>query len=153
MAYDNEKFVIAFNLWVEENITLGFGDQYAGDLLDDFDNFLRKTKLMKSSPGRVAFGMMLATIEGLEKHKKLGLTFWRGIELVKKPERDALEPKRYQLSRKHQLKVAEERRKLLEEQEFEASDEAEAARIAAFKHELESETAERVRSVGEKDEV
>ena len=35
MTYDNTKFEAAFTAWLDANVDIGFGEHYAGDLLDD----------------------------------------------------------------------------------------------------------------------
>ena len=92
MVYDNTKFYAAFDAWLDQNVEQGFGEHYAGELLDDFCQFCKETKMMKRSPGRVLFGKRLAE-KGFEKRKVLGLTHWSGLMLVN--ERVAVRPKRY----------------------------------------------------------
>ena len=82
MVYDNTKFYAAYDAWLEQNVEQGFGEHYSGDLLDDFCEFCRETKMMKRSPGRVVFGQKLRE-SGFERRKLLGLTLWSGLELKK----------------------------------------------------------------------
>jgi hypothetical protein len=148
--YDNTKFKQAFEAWLSENVMLGFGEHYAGDLLDDFEKFLRKTHMMKRNPGRVVFGQQLAK-HGFDKRKRMGLTYWSGLELKELPEKDALAPKRYARTKAADAERFAEQQRLKREAEFEASEEAQAARLAAFKRELEEETKENIEAVGDAD--
>lgn len=92
MVYDNTKFYAAFDAWLEQNVEVGFGEHYAGELLEDFCEFCRETKMMKRSPGRVLFGKRLAE-KKFEKRKSLGLTYWSGLAL-RHPRK--VKPLRYQ---------------------------------------------------------
>lgn len=148
--YDNTKFEAAFKAWLESNVTLGFGEHYAGDLLNDFEDFLRKTKMLKRSPGRVVFGKELAKLD-LDKRKRYGLTYWSGLELKNPPKKDALEPRRYARTQAAQEERWLEQERLRKLAEFDDSPEAEQARRAAFKRELAGETRENIVKVG-KDE-
>ena len=109
--------------------------------------------MLKRSPGRVAFGKYLAGIGTLETRKRYGLTYWAGIELKNPPAKDALEPKRYRRTKEYQDEQAEKVRLLKEEAEFVESPEAEEARLSAFKAELETETPENIRAVGQRENV
>jgi len=149
--YDDTKFEAAFKAWMEANVEIGYGEHYAGDLLDDFDRFMRETKMMKSNPGRVRFGMELKKIEYLETRKRLGLTYWIGLSLKNPPERDALEPKRHYRTLRAQARKEKEIKAIQEAEEFDNSPEAEKARLAAFKRELKSETRENIAGVGKDD--
>jgi hypothetical protein len=150
--YDNTKLEAAFAEWLKNNVTVGFGEHYSGDLLADFDNFLRTSKMMKRSPGRVAFGKLLNSDGRFETRKRYGLTHWSGLELNTLPKADALEPRRYKRTKEAEddrhLKVS----KIREEAEFQESPKAEAARLAHFKAELETETPESIRKVGHEHE-
>jgi len=145
--YDNTKFNEAFKAWLAANVIEGYGEHYSGDLLIDFEDFLRETKMLKRSPGRVVFGKALDA-HGFDKRKRLGLTYYSGLELKNPPEQDALEPKRYRRTVAAQEKAFEEQQQLKKEAEFDESEEAKKARIAAFRHELNTETKDAVRSVG-----
>ena len=149
--YDNTKMILAFEAWLDENVEIGYGEQYAGDLLDDFDDFLRKTKMLKRNPGRVAFGKLMND-KGFDKRKRMGLTYYFGLELKNKPEGDALAPKRYSRTLDAMEEQHKKRQQIKREAEFEESDEARKARIAAFKRELQEETAEKIRKVGYQDD-
>jgi hypothetical protein len=92
MSYDNTKFHAAFDAWIAQNVELGFGEHYAGELLEDFEEFLYETKMMKRGPGRVVFGKRLGE-KGFDKRKYLGLTYWSGLKLLKKR---VVQPRRYQ---------------------------------------------------------
>jgi hypothetical protein len=151
--YDNTKLEAAFAAWLEKNVTLGYGEHYAGDLLTDFESFLRETKMLKRSPGRVAFGKLLTKQGTFETRKRLGLTYWSGLELKNPPEGDALEPRRYRRTKEYQDEQAEKTRRIKEEAEFVESPEAEQARLSAFKAELETETPEAIRAVGQRENV
>ncbi len=91
MVYDNTKLDAAFDAWLDANVDQGYGTHYAGDLLDDFDEFLMETKMLKRNPGRVVFGRKLGEA-GFERRKYLGLTHYDGLTL-KKPRIST--PKRY----------------------------------------------------------
>jgi hypothetical protein len=148
MVYDNTKFEAAFDAWLDANVKVGFGEHYAGDLLNDFEQFLEETYMLKRSPGRVVFGHELARRK-FESRKRMGLTYWSGLTLLMPPERDALEAKRY--SRTKQAEI-EEHQKRLDHQaakDYEQSKEAEDDRLALFKAETESETRDRIEKVGE----
>lgn len=152
--YDNTKLEAAFAAWLEKSISLGYGEHYVGDLLADFEDFLRETKMLKRSPGVVAFGKLLAKPElDLDKRKRLGLTFWSGLELKDPPEQDALKPRRYARTTQAQDDRAEKQARIRREREFQTSEEAEQARLAAFKEELESETPEKIKGVGHEAEM
>lgn len=80
MVYDNTKFHIAFDRWLDERVDVGFGRVYTGDLLEDFVDFCRETKALKASPGRVIFGKRMRE-RGFERRKVAGVTYWTGLEL------------------------------------------------------------------------
>jgi hypothetical protein len=146
--YDNTKFEAAFAAWLEANVEVGYGEHYAGDLLDDFDRFLAETKMLKRNPGRVVFGRQLSTLD-LEKRKRYGLTYWSGLTLKTPPKKDALAPKRYARTQEAQERRFREIEAKRKEIEFDNSPEAEQARLAAFKAELKTETKENIQKVGE----
>ena len=85
MSYDNTKLDDAISRWVKRDCSESFGETYAGDLLNNFEEFCADTGAMKRSPGRVAFGKCLARRE-YEKRKVCGLTYWAGIVIKKPPE-------------------------------------------------------------------
>ena len=85
MTYDNTKFQAAMEAWLVARCDEGFGETYAGDLLEDFENWLVNTSALRSSPGHVVFGMELARL-GFEKRRKMGLTFWGGVLLRNSPD-------------------------------------------------------------------
>ena len=149
MPYDNTKFIAAFNAWLKSNVTVGYGEHYVGDLLDDFESFLRKTKMLKRSPGRVAFGVQMKAHGDFESRKRLGLTYWSGLELNDPPATDALAPRRYARTVEAQNERAEKRHQLKQAADFEESPEAEEARVAAFKRELDTETPENIKKEGD----
>ena len=146
--YDDTKLEQAYNAWLDLNVEIGFGEHYAGDLLEDFCEFLAETKMLKRSPGRVVFGKYLGR-SGFDKRKRMGLTYYSGLTLKNPPERDALEPKRHARTKESEVTAYDRRRRLKREAEYQGSDEERKARLAAFKAELEQETRERVESVGE----
>ena len=147
--YDNTKFEAAFIAWMAESVEIGFGEHYAGDLLDDFDRFCAENGLLKRSPGRVAFGKMLRLQGVFERRKRLGLTYWSGLKLLRPPKKDALEPKRYALTRAAQDELDRKRMEIKAQEEYETSGESEAARLAAFKAETERETRRNIEKVGQ----
>lgn len=149
--YDNAKLEAAFQAWLDKNVEVGFGEHYAGDLLDDFDDFLRDTGRLKRSPGRVAFGRLLRLDGRFDTRKRMGLTYWSGLTLKNPPAKDALEPRRYRRTKDYEDEVAERARQIKAEADFEESPDAEEARLSAFKAELETETAENIREAGEHD--
>lgn len=146
--YDNTKFEAAFAAWLEANVEVGFGEHYAGDLLDDFEAFLAETKMLKRGPGRVVFGKELAKHD-FENRKRYGLTYWSGLTLKNPPKKDALAPKRYARTREAQERRFQEIEAKRKEIEFDNSPEAQKARLAAFKAELKKETKENIQKVGE----
>lgn len=137
MAYDNTKFDLAFDKWLEQNVSTGFGEHYAGELLEDFEEFLRETRMLKRSPGRVVFGRRLAH-KGFEKRKKNGLTYWSGLEL-KHPRQ--VDPLRFaQASTKERMKEAAfEREMVRRREELARSPDARAAELERFQSELDEE--------------
>lgn len=145
--YDDTKLEAAFAAWLEANVELGYGEHYAGDLLDDFDKFLAETKMLKRNPGRVVFGKLLGTLD-LDTRKRYGLTYWSGLTLKNPPKKDALEPKRYARTQEAQERRFKEIQARQKEAEFDSSPEAEKARLAAFRAELRSETRENIEKVG-----
>jgi hypothetical protein len=149
--YDNTKLDAAFAGWLRDNVKIGFGEHYSGDLLDDFESYLEANKLMKRGPGRVVFGKYLKNHGEFESRKRLGLTYWAGLKLLAPPKKDALEPRRYARTKAYEDERAEEVARLKAKAEFEASDEAYEGRLSGFKAELESETAERNREIGRED--
>lgn len=145
--YDNTKFEAAFAAWLEANVDIGYGEHYAGDLLDDFERFLAETKMLKRSPGRVVFGKELAKHD-FDTRKRYGLTYWSGLSLKTPPRKDALAPKRYARTVEAQERRFQEIQVRQQEAEFDSSDEAQKARLAAFKAELKTETKENIEKVG-----
>lgn len=137
MAYDNTKFHEAFDQWLNENVEVGFGEHYAGDLLDDFDEFIEDSKVMKRNPGRVVFGKRLGE-KGFERRKVAGLTYWSGLKLKKNR---ITQPKRYQKSIEQAKKEQERRERMILHQEFENTTIAREERLAEFHRELEEEEA------------
>lgn len=87
--YDNSKFEIAIKNWLKTCCKKGFGEEYAGDLLDSFIAHCKATKDMKRSPGRVVFGKELARL-GFDRRKLAGLTYWSGLALRKAPKKTAV---------------------------------------------------------------
>jgi len=148
--YDDTKLKVAFDEWMKHRIKVGFGECYAGDLLDDFSEFLEVTGMLKSSPGRVVFGKYLVGTGKFERKKKLGLTYYIGLRLINPPERDALKPKRYARSWEVEYEAELQRQEAEMAEAFKETPEAEAARIAAFKAELETETRDKIAKVGKK---
>jgi hypothetical protein len=135
VAYDNTKFNIAFEQWLKENVDVGFGEHYAGDLLDDFDEFIEDSKLMKRSPGRVVFGRKLGE-QGFDKRKIAGLTYWSGLKLKKAR---ITMPKRYEKSVEQAKKEQARREALILQDEFEQTPVAREERLRQFHRELEEE--------------
>ena len=82
--YDDKKLKAAVDAWVKENTELGYGQHYTRDLLQDFENFLYKTKMLQASPGVVAFGRQLNRI-GLGTRRVSGKTYRTGIALKAAP--------------------------------------------------------------------
>lgn len=87
--YDNTKFEIAIKNWLKACCKKGFGEEYAGDLLDSFIKYCKRSKDMKRSPGRVVFGKELARL-GFDRRKLAGLTYWSGLALRKAPKKTAV---------------------------------------------------------------
>ena len=150
MVYDNTKLDLAFRAWMEQNVELGFGEIYSGDLLDDFCEFLDETKMLKRSPGRVVFGKYLDALGVLEKRKKVGLTYWSGLKL-KKPR--TMKPKRYQRTIDAEQLEDQKRRILQLEKQMSTSPEARKERLEIFQDELASETEEQIRSIEPNDDL
>lgn len=135
MSYDNTKFYRAFDAWLASNVEQGFGEEYAGALLADFDDYLAETGLLKRSPGRVVFGRKLADA-GFERRKVMGLTHWSGLTL-KKPRN--VQPTRYTKTIKRDKEIEVEREAIRREKMKAETPEARSKRLAAFHKELEEE--------------
>jgi hypothetical protein len=142
MSYDNTKFHAAFDAWLDQNTDVGFGEHYAGDLLDDFCSFLAETKMMKRSPGRVVFGRRLAEM-GFDRRKSLGLTYWSGLSL-KKPR--STTPKRYKKTVTAETREASERESIKLEKAKATSPLARKQYLDKFRADLDAEE-ERVRAL------
>jgi len=135
MAYDNTKFHAAFDQWLTENVEVGFGEHYAGDLLDDFDEFCEESNMMKRTPGRVVFGKRLGE-KGFERRKVAGLTYWSGLKLKKNR---LTQPKRYQKSIEQAKKEQARREAIALHADFHKTPIAREERLAEFHRELEEE--------------
>ena len=143
MVYDNTKFYAAFKAWIEQNVEVGFGEHYAGDLLDDFCEFCDETKMMKRSPGRVVFGQRLSEHGGFERRKHLGLTYWSGLKLKKAR---ILKPKRH--AKTVDEEVEDEQERLMEHTRDDVKDTPEKRRAALDKfHQELIEEEERMKSL------
>ncbi|TFH47678.1 MAG: hypothetical protein E4H01_07825 [Lysobacterales bacterium] len=82
--YDSTKLIAAIDAWLVKNCTVGFGEVYSGLALADFENFLRESKMLQCSPGRIAFGRELRSKEfGQKRHA--GLMYYTGFELLNPP--------------------------------------------------------------------
>jgi len=135
MSYDNTKFHAAFDAWIDQNVELGFGEHYAGELLEDFKEFLDETKMMKRSPGRVVFGKRLAD-KDFDKRKYLGLTYWSGLKLLKKR---VTQPKRYQKTIDEASQEALDRDMMKREADMKGSPEGRKESLDKFHQDLEDE--------------
>jgi len=135
MTYDNTKFYAAFDAWLEQNVEEGFGEHYAGDLLADFCEFCKETKMMKRSPGRVAFGRRLAE-KGFDKRKYTGLTLWYGLEL-KKPR--LMKPKRYKKTVEEAVEANTEREFIERQEQLKNSPEGRKLALDKFHEEMKEE--------------
>jgi hypothetical protein len=132
MVYDNTKFYAAFDAWMDQNVEVGYGDHYVGDLLADFCEFCEETKMMKRSPGRVVFGQRLNE-SGFDRRKKLGLTHWYGLKLLKAR---ITAPKRYQKVIDAETAEAEAREKRKRHVASKTSPEARKLQLDKFRAEL-----------------
>jgi hypothetical protein len=139
MVYDNTIFNAAFKAWIKANVDIGFGQEYAGDLLDDFCEYVAEMGMMKASPGRVVFGRALAGA-GLEKRKSLGLTNWIGLKL-KKPR--ITRPKRYSKTLVEEATEAREREEIQTEIKRRKSPEGQQEALAEFHQKMAEEDAAR----------
>ena len=90
----NNKLRHAIYAWLHTRCIEGFGEVYCGDLLSDFVDFLKETRMLRGSPGRIVFGKELARL-GFEKRKVAGLTFWAGIRLKNQSIEQATRPHQY----------------------------------------------------------
>lgn len=135
MSYDNTKFYAAFDQWLDENVEVGFGEHYAGDLLADFKEFCEDAKLMKRSPGRVVFGKRLGE-RGFDRRKVAGLTYWSGLKLKKAR---ITQPKRYEKSIEQAKKEQARREAMILNDEFSKTPVAREERLREFHQELEEE--------------
>lgn len=136
--YDNSKFDAAFAEWLKQNVTIGYGEHYAGDLLADFADFIAQTGMMKRDPGRVVFGRKLNEHGGFERRKIAGLTHWSGLAL-KKPK--ITKPVRYTATKEREEKDILERKIITDQRALKKSPEARAERLKKFQQELEEEDA------------
>ena len=143
MVYDNTVFEKTFKFWLITNCVVGYGQEYAGDLIDDFDEFLTETKAMKSNPGRVVFGKALAN-EGFERKRNVGLTYWTGLAL-KKPRKTV--PKRYGKTIAKAIEEAADRAALMGRKPDVESPAERSERLAKFHAEIASETEEKLRGL------
>ena len=140
MTYDNTKFEAAFTAWLDANVDIGFGEHYAGDLLDDFCEFLAESGMMKRSPGRVIFGKQLRLHGGFERRKALGLTYWSGLTLKKpRPTR----PKRYGKTVVEEAEEAREREEIENSRLADRSPEGREAMLAKFHADMAEEDRKR----------
>jgi len=133
--YDNTKFYAAFDQWLVQNVTVGFGEHYAGELLEDFNEFVEETQLMKRTPGRVVFGRRMKE-RGFESRKSGGLTYWSGLKL-NKPR--IVQPKRYAKTLEQTKKEIERREAIIEKRMYEKSPVARDEQLLDFRLELEEE--------------
>lgn len=140
MVYDNTKLEAAFNAWLKANVAVGFGEHYAGDLLDDFCEFLAETGMLKRSPGRVVFGKELKRHGGFDRRKSGGLTYWAGLAL-KKPR--ALSPKRYSKTVVADAEEAREREEIRLNEEADRSPEGRQALVDKFHKDMAEEDRKR----------
>ena len=148
MVYDNTKFEKAFAAWREANTEpCALDGAYAGDLLDDFCDFLSHTGAMKRSPGRVVFGKALRNA-GYEPYRYAGLTHYQGIVLKNPRQRSE---RRYKVS--EDLAEAEVRaREKLQRETARLDNETERKeRIRKIQAEMAAENEERARLQEEKD--
>ena len=136
MSYDNTKFHAAFDEWLNQNVDIGFGEHYAGDLLEDFREFLRETKMMKTDPGRVVFGRRLGEKGLFDKRKKAGLTYWTGLTL-RKPRK--MVPMRYAKTVEREEQERLDRKIIADREKMIKSPEARVERLRDFHKELEEE--------------
>lgn len=136
--YDNTKLDAAFAEWLKQNVTLGFGEHYAGDLLADFNDFIHETGMMKRSPGRVVFGRKLKEHGDLERFKRGGLTYWAGLSL-KRPR--VTKPVRYAPTIQREKRDELERKLIRDQEALRRSPKARAERLRDFHRELEEEDA------------
>ena len=134
--YDNTKFHAAFDEWLKQNVEIGFGEHYAGDLLEDFREFLMETKMMKTDPGRVVFGRRLGEKGLFEKRKKAGLTYWTGLTL-RKPRKTV--PQRYAKTVQVEEQERLDRKIIKDREALRKSPEARVERLRDFHKELEEE--------------
>jgi hypothetical protein len=90
--HDNAKLEKAVAKWLKKNCIEGFGQVYSRALMADFEEFLRKTKLLQASPGITAFGIELNRL-GFGRKRVNGLQYVTGLELKEirqvKPARQA----------------------------------------------------------------
>jgi len=138
--YDNTKLNKAFKAWLDQNVELGFGNEYVGDMLDDFCDFLEDTKMLRKSPGRVVFGQLLHAHKKLDRNKRLGLTYYSGIKL-KRPR--VSKPKRYEKTRQAEADEARRRVRLRREDEEAETPEGRKDRLKQFQADMKEEDRKR----------
>lgn len=134
--YDNAKFYAAFDEWLSQNVEIGFGEHYAGELLADFQAFLSDTKMMKAHPGRVVFGRRLGEHGGFERRKKAGLTYWTGLTL-KNPRKTM--PTRYKSTIAREETERLDRKVIQDQEAMRKSPESRRERLKDFHKELREE--------------
>ncbi|MCZ6501861.1 MAG: hypothetical protein O6945_05015 [Gammaproteobacteria bacterium] len=147
MTYDDTKLNAAFAAWLDQNVEQGFGDHYAGDLLDDFEEFLAETKMMRRHPGRVIFGRKLGEA-GFGKRKYLGLTYYYGLTLKKTR---LSKPKRYQKTVDADAQEVTDHEEIQRKKDHEKSPEGRKDRLREFHKNLADEDAKREQHEAESD--
>lgn len=135
MVYDNTKFHAAFDAWLDQNVEVGFGEHYGGDLLDDFCEFCRESGMMKRSPGRVVFGRRLRE-KGFDRRKSLGLTHWSGLALLKPR---LTKPKRYKKTVDDEAEAIQERERIRLRDDFKKTPEGRKEFLDHFRDDMAEE--------------
>lgn len=135
MVYDNTKFYAAFDKWLEHNVEVGFGEHYAGELLEDFCEYCRETGMLKRSPGRVVFGQRMRE-KGFERRKVGGRAYWCGLSLKNPRE---VEPIHYAPTVQKFQDAALEQRLAAREEALQKSPDARQEALRDFQKELEEE--------------
>lgn len=81
MPYDHSKFEAAVTGWLATCCKVGYGQVYSGELLQSFENYLRETAALKSTPGMNAFSKEMNRRE-FGRKRVAGLQYMTGLELL-----------------------------------------------------------------------